>query len=274
MQYVLSNMSYVLASKPSGMIKESDLKLVPLNLQRKLEPNRLLLKSLYISVDPFIRVRLDQMKPGEAVSSVVVSEVIKSSFEKDTTTQFQVGDVVVGHLPWKLYHISDGKGLIQVQDVLRPTASLGILGLPGMAAFFGVRLVCDVRKGQTFVITSAAGAVGSAAGQIAKLMGCRVVGVVGTPEKAEYITKSLGFNAAIVHKDYHGVAGQTLLHDAIKRACPDGVDAFFDNSGGFVSDIVFDHLNQNSRVAVCGQVGLVCVWVCLLASCPYLCVSA
>jgi NADPH-dependent curcumin reductase CurA len=174
----------------------------------------------------------------------VVAEVVESRHEK-----FPQGTAVVGELPWQEYILSNGKGLNRVHPNLAPLGYyLGVLGMPGLTAYFGLLDIGKPQEGQTVVVSGAAGAVGSVVGQLARIKGCRAVGIAGTDEKVQYLKDTLGFDAAVNYK----TAGN--LRQALAEACPGGVDVYFDNVGGPVTDAVYSLLNNFSRVVICGQI--------------------
>jgi len=211
----------------------------------------LLVRVRYLSVDPYMRGRMragesyaEPWDVGDVLQGGVVGEVVES--ESDA---YEAGDLVAGRGTWAEYSVLDADDAAPVDPaVADPPAYLGVLGMPGRTAYFGLLEVGDPRPGDTVVVSGAAGAVGSTVGQIAKLNGCRVVGFAGTDEKTAWLTDDLGFDAAINYRtadDYRG---------ALDEAAPDGVDVYFDNVGGPITDAVFTNLNVDARVAVCGQI--------------------
>jgi len=214
-------------------------------------PGEALVRTLYMSVDPYMRGRMrdaesyaDPWEVGEPLRARVVGEVLESN-----GAGYEPGDTVVGNLQWADYATATGPELSSVDPDRAPlSAYLGVLGMPGNTAYFGVNEVAQPQAGDTFVITGAAGAVGSVAGQIAKLNGAHVVGFTGSDEKVQFIEDELGFDVGINYKqtdDYNA---------ALAEAAPGGVDAYFDNVGGEITDAVFRQLNVDARVAVCGQI--------------------
>lgn len=210
-----------------------------------------LVRTLYMSVDPYMRGRMrdaesyaDPWEIYEPLRARAVGEVVESSGPRYTA-----GDLVTGEVHWADYTTVAETALTAIDSDRAPvSAYLGVLGMPGITAYFGVNEVASPRAGETFVVTAAAGAVGSVAGQIADLNGARVVGFAGSDEKIAFLEDELGFDAGINYKT-------TEDHTAaLGAAAPDGVDAFFDNVGGPITDAVFDHLNVNARVAICGQI--------------------
>ncbi|CAN5121400.1 NADP-dependent oxidoreductase [soil metagenome] len=214
-----------------------------------LRPGEVLLKAVYISVDPYLRgkmsgTKVPRFEVGQAISSKLLAQVVDSKNDN-----FNPGDYVSHYLDWKEYQVSDGTGLVKVDDTVAPlTTNLGVLGITGLSAYFALLDIGQPQAGQTLVVSGAAGAVGSIAGQIGKLMGCRVVGIVGTDQKATLIKDTFGFDQAI---NYRTTADMPA---AIAAACSKGVDIYFDNVGGPISDAVLARLNPYGRVAVCGTI--------------------
>jgi NADPH-dependent curcumin reductase CurA len=213
----------------------------------------ILLRTSYVSVDPYLRGRMNSGKsyiaPFELqkpIISGVIAEVIES-----THAGFKKGDFVSGMLEWKEYQKSSGKGLLKVDAGKVPlSAYLGVLGMTGLTAYVGLSEIGKPKEGETLVVSGAAGAVGSVAGQIAKIKGCRVVGIAGSDEKVEMLTSEFGFDVAINYKTTQH------MRKAIAAACPDGVDVYFDNVGGVISDAVMVHINQFARIVVCGAISV------------------
>jgi NADPH-dependent curcumin reductase CurA len=214
-------------------------------------PHEVLVRSLYMSVDPYMRGRMRDVESyaepwdvGDPMKAGVVGEV-----EASEHPDFEAGDVVTGQLDWADYSIAEGRELRPVNPDHGPiSTAVGVLGMPGVTAYFGTVDVAEPKPGDTVVVSAAAGAVGSVVGQIADLNGCRVVGIAGSDEKIEWL-ESVGFDAGVNYKD--GDVGSQL-----RETCPDGVDVYFDNVGGPVTDAVWPLLNDFSRVAVCGQISL------------------
>ena len=213
-----------------------------------------LVRNRYLSVDPAMRGWVSAVanysKPveiGEVMRSRDVGEVIASRH-----ADYRVGDQVVGWFGWQEFALSDGKGIIRrvAEKDIPLSASLGVLGMNGVTAYFGLIDVGQPKSGETVVVSTAAGAVGSAVGQIAKLKGCRTVGVAGGAEKVRLCREEFGFDAAIDYK------AERDLDAALARACPQGIDVYFDNTSGRISDAVLRHINKRARIVICGTASL------------------
>jgi NADPH-dependent curcumin reductase CurA len=213
----------------------------------------ILLKTLYVSVDPYLRGRMNDSKSyvpsfqiGKPIQSGIIAEVIDS-----THAEFKKGDYVSGMLEWKEYQVSDGKGLKKVDQSISALSSyLGILGMTGITAYVGLIEIGAPKAGETLVVSGAAGAVGSVVGQIGKILGCTVVGITGSDEKEELLKSKFKFDSAINYKTVPD------LNLAIHNACPKGVDIYFDNVGGEISDAVLANINKHARLPVCGAISL------------------
>ncbi len=248
----VTNRKIVLASRPEGMVTESDFRLEEEKI-RELEDGELLLRALYLTVDPYMRGRMSDRKsyadPVE-IGAVMVGEIV-ARVEQTKNEAYREGDIVAARLGWQEYAISDGKGLRRIDSSSAPiSTALHVLGMPGATAYFGLLDVCKAKEGDTVVVSGAAGAVGSIVGQIAKLKGCRAVGIAGSDEKLKWITEELGFDAGINYK-----TSENIYKD-LARHCPDGINCYFDNVGGPVTDAVFPLLALNAHVAVCGQISV------------------
>lgn len=245
------NRQIVLVSRPKGMPTASNFKLNTASIP-KINAGEVLIKSLYLSVDPYMRGRmndrpsyvppfqLDQCLTGDVVGKIVESK----------NQNFQPGEIVLGRLDWAEYSVSNGKELQKIDSSGMPIElSLGILGMPGMTAYFGLLDIGQPKAGETVVVSGAAGAVGMIVGQIAKIKGCRVIGIVGSDDKASYLTEELHFDAAINYKDAD-------YAEKLKMSCPKGVDVYFDNVGGEITDQVMKYINWHARIVVCGQISM------------------
>jgi hypothetical protein len=245
-----TNRQVLLAARPVGLPRLSDFRLVETPVRVPGE-GELLVELHYLSLDPYMRGRMSDAPsyaPSVAIGEVMVGGAVGRVIAS-RHPRFPEGEIVEGRLGWQELALSDGRGIRRVDPSLGPlSTAVGVLGMPGMTAYFGMLEVARPRPGETVVVSSAAGAVGALAGQIAKLQGCRVVGTAGGAEKVRYVTGTLGFDAAY---DYRA----TKDHAAeLARLCPRGIDVYFDNTGGPVTDAVFTLINPRARVAVCGQI--------------------
>ena len=243
------NVQVLLASRPTGPVEEANFSVVETDIPKP-GGGEVLVRNLWLSLDPYMRGRMNAVKSyaryveiGEVMTGGTVGEVIESG-----NPRFKVGDHVVGSLGWQLYATSNGEGLTVVDPKLVPlSAWLGVCGMPGATAWIGLLEHCAPKAGETVLVSAASGAVGSAVGQLAKLQGCRAVGIAGGPEKCSHVVKDLGFDACVDYK-----AGNLL--ESLRAACPNGVDSYFENVGGEVMDTAFRLLNPFSRVALCGLI--------------------
>ena len=247
-----TNQKYLLAKRPDGVPDRDTFDLVEEPVPDP-GPGEVLVRTLYLSVDPYMRGRMDAGESyaepwavGDPMEGSVVGEVVETN-----GADLEPGDIVTGDLEWAEYATASATDLQEVDPSHGPVSTaLGVLGMPGRTAYFGVREVLEPGPEDTIVLTGAAGAVGSVAGQIASLSGARVVGFAGSDEKVAFLEDELGFDAAINYKTTDGYAA------ALDEAAPDGVDAYFDNVGGEITDAVFTRLNLDASVAVCGQISL------------------
>jgi NADPH-dependent curcumin reductase CurA len=213
--------------------------------------HEVLVRTRYMSVDPYMRGRMRDAESyaepwdvGEPMRAGVVGEV-----ERSNHPDFEAGDIVNGNLLWAEYAVAEGRDLRPVDPEYGPVSTaLGVLGMPGVTAYFGTTDVAEPTAGDTVVVNAAAGAVGSVVGQISALSGCHVVGIAGADEKTEWL-ESIGFDEGINYKSRD-------VSDALQEACPNGIDVYFDNVGGEITDAVWPLLNVRARVAVCGQIAL------------------
>jgi NADPH-dependent curcumin reductase CurA len=244
-----TNRRVLLASRPKGWVSEANFKIEDVPLPAPAD-GQVLVKNLWLSLDPYMRGRMNEGKSyaakqeiGEVMIGGTVGEVVESRNPK-----FAKGDQVLGMLGWQQYGLSDGKGLNKVDASRVPlSAYLGVLGMPGVTAWVGLLDICQPKAGETVVVSAASGAVGSVVGQIAKIKGCRAVGIAGGRQKCDYVVKELGFDACVDYK-----AG--ALNDDLKAAVPGGIDCTFENVGGEILDAALRRMNAFSRIAVCGLI--------------------
>ena len=246
------NKTILLEKRPVGLPQLSDFKFIS-NEVEEITDGEMLLKTTYVSVDPYLRGRMNDTKSyippfelNKPISSGIVAEVIDSK-----NTAFKKGDFVTGMLEWKEFQKSNGEGLLKADASKAPLSTyLGVLGLTGLTAYLGLTEIGKPKKGETVVVSGAAGAVGSIVGQVAKLNGCKVIGIAGTDDKVTMLKSSLGFDEAINYNTTKNMAA------AIKKAAPNGVDIYFDNVGGPISDAVLLNINQFARFVICGAISV------------------
>ncbi len=238
-----------LTSRPMGEAKRSDFSFTDEPIAA-LEEGQILVKALFLSLDPAMRGWMNEGKSyiapvglGEVMRAGGVGEVVESKNPK-----FAVGDKVSGMLNVQTWCVTDGRGFTKVDSALAPlTTYLNVLGMPGMTAYFGLMESGQPKAGETVVVSGATGAVGATVGQVAKILGCRVVGIAGGPEKCAYAVNELGFDACVDYKNQDVRVG-------LKVACPGGVDVYFDNVGGEILDIVLTRINLKARIVICGAI--------------------
>ena len=246
------NKTIILKSRPKGTPQLSDFELLD-EKRPEVMQGEVLLKTLFVSVDPYLRGRMSDAESyvppfelNKPISSGIVAEVVESKNDN-----FKKGDFVSDRLEWKEYQISTGEGLQKLDPSIQPlSVYLGVVGMTGMTAYTGLTQIGKPKAGETIVVSGAAGAVGSVVGQIGKILGCRVIGIAGTDEKVEMLKSKFGFDAAI---NYNTTKD---MNKAIAEAAPNGVDIYFDNVGGPISDAVHRNINQFGRIIVCGAISL------------------
>ncbi len=242
----------VLKKRPEGLPKLSDFEFTNESIP-ELKSGEVLLKAKYVSVDPYLRGRMNDVKSyippfeiGKPIVSGTIAEVVASKNEN-----FKSGDFVSGMLSWKEMQVSTGEGLMKVDpDSASLSAYLGILGMTGMTAYLGLTEIGKPKSGETLLVSGAAGAVGSIVGQIGKLLGLHVVGIAGTDEKVSMLKTEFGFDDGINYNTTENMV------DAIRSACPNGVDIYFDNVGGTISDAVLFTINNFARIVQCGAISI------------------
>jgi hypothetical protein len=243
------NRRIVLAARPHGLPTPQDFRLEQAPIPAPHE-GQVLLRTLYLSLDPYMRNVMEEIGPtyapsvrlGETMVGGTVSRVVTSRHP-----QFRAGDLVLGSAGWQDYALSDGQDLTPVGDFLQPSHALGVLGMPAFTAYVGLLDIGRPEPGQTVVVAAATGAVGAVVGQIAKIKGARVVGIAGGADKCRYAVEELGFDVCLDRRD-------PQLAARLAAACPDGIDVYFENVGGDVFDAVLPLLNIGARVPVCGVI--------------------
>ena len=240
----------VLRSRPNGAPKESDFEILSSQIQEP-ENNEVLVKGLYLSLDPYMRGRMSSAKsyaPPIAIGELMVGESVGKVVESKHPN-YNVGDYVAGMMGWQEYATVSGDNLRKIPSDIRPISyALGILGMPGLTAYFGLFEVGQPKPGETVLVSAASGAVGSVVGQLAKSAGCRVIGIVGSELKAKYITSELNYDEAINYRSCKDI------QQSVRDICPNGVNIYFDNVGGSITDSVMNCLALRAKVIVCGMI--------------------
>ncbi|TQF70168.1 NADP-dependent oxidoreductase [Pseudoalteromonas luteoviolacea] len=243
------NRQITLAARPNGAPTPNDFKLVESPVPTP-SSGEILLRTLYLSLDPYMRGRMNDAK--SYADPVGIGEVMVGGsicrVEVSNHADYAQGDLVVAFGGWQDYSVSDGVGVIKLDKAMpNPSYGLGVLGMPGLTAYMGLLDIGEPQAGETLVVAAATGAVGSLVGQIAKLKGCTVVGIAGGQEKCDYAVNELGFDACIDHRS-------TGLEEQLAQACPAGIDIYYENVGGKVFDAVLPLLNTKARVPLCGLI--------------------
>ena len=243
------NRQFTLASRPVGAPTAENFNLINAEIPTPSQ-GEVLLRTVYLSLDPYMRGRMSDAKSYAepvAIDEVMVGGAV-CRVEQSLNDNFQVGDLVVAYTGWQDYALSNGDDLLTLpKSLTTPSYALGVLGMPGLTAYMGLLDIGQPKAGETVVVAAASGAVGSLVGQIAKLQGCRVIGIAGNEEKCNYVTNTLGFDACLNHKDGN-------LATLLAEQCPDGIDVYFENVGGSVFDAVMPLLNASARIPVCGLI--------------------
>jgi NADPH-dependent curcumin reductase len=244
------NRRIVLARRPQGAPAAEDFRLETHPVPAP-GPGQVLLRTRYLSLDPYMRGRMNEgpsYAPPVEVGKVMVGQTV-SVVETSNNAGFRAGELVVANTGWQDYGLSDGADLVKIDPALpSPSYALGVLGMPGLTAYVGLLDIGQPKPGDTVVVAAATGAVGSVVGQIAKLRGCRAVGVAGGGEKCAYARETLGFDACVDHREAE-------LPQHLAAACPKGIDVYFENVGGAVLAAVLPLLNKGARIPLCGLIG-------------------
>ena len=244
-----TNRQIKLASRPTGEPKAENFDMITTDIPSP-KDNEMLLRTVYLSLDPYMRGRMsdaksyaDPLEVGDVIMGGTVAQVVESNIDK-----FAVGDLVVANSGWQDYSVSNGEGVLKLdKDMENPSYGLGVLGMPGFTGYMGLTDIGKPKKGETLVVAAATGPVGATVGQVGKQYGTRTVGVAGGADKCEFAVNELGFDVCIDHK-------ADDFAEQLKAACPDGIDIYYENVGGHVFDAVMPLLNAHARIPVCGLV--------------------
>jgi len=244
------NKKIILKKRPIGM-PDADTWALEDHEIPTLQEGEVLIKTHYVSLDPAMRGWMNDAKsyiPPVAIDDVMRAGTIGEVTQSNNHPTFKEGDILTGWGGVQQYIATDGKGHFKVDTSMIPmTRYLGTLGMPGMTAYFGILEVGKIKEGDVVLMSGAAGAVGSVAGQIAKIKGCKVIGIAGGPEKCKHVVETLGFDACIDYKNEN-------IYKGIKEHCPDGIDVYFDNVGGEILDAALARLRMHARVVICGAI--------------------
>ena len=260
-----ANHKFLLAARPVGMPKRSDWTYTEEPVPEPKE-GELVVQLLYISLDPAMRMWINEARSylppvgiGEVMRALGLGVVTASR-----NPRFAVGDHVTGAFGMQEYALTDGRGVRKVDAKLAPLPKyLSVLGMPGMTAYFGLLDTGQPKPGESVVVSAAAGAVGSVVGQIARIKGCRVIGIAGGPEKCSYIAQELGFDAAIDYKNED-------VKKSLRKHCPNGIDVYFDNVGGAILDAALAQIGMGARIVICGAISQYCSTVPVAGPSNYL----
>ncbi len=248
-----TNRSWTLASRPNGAPKLTDFELKESPIPTP-GAGEILIATRYHSLDPYMRGRMNPPTPAAYTAPVPVGGVMESDSVGEVIASnsdlFNVGDIAMGKIGWQEYGVLDGRDARKIDPGAAPiSTSVGILGMPGLTAYFGLFDVSNPIAGDTVVVSAASGAVGAVVGQLAKINGCRVIGVAGSDEKVSYVVDELGFDAGVNYKTEN-------VAERFQALCPDGINVYWDNVGGPITDAAVDHLAIGGRAVICGQIAL------------------
>jgi NADPH-dependent curcumin reductase CurA len=245
----MKNRQVLLASRPQGAVTLDNFRMVEAEVP-KAGPGQVLVRNEWLSLDPYMRGRMSDAKsyvPPVQIGEVMVGQTVAQVVESNDG-QFKPGDKVLAPAGWQAYAVASARELTKIDATqVPPSYYLGLLGMPGMTAWFGLHEIGTPRAGETLVVSAASGAVGSVVGQLGKIAGCRVVGIAGGQAKCDYVVNELGFDACVDYK-----AGK--LRDDLRAACPKGVDIDFENVGGEILDTLLPLTNRQARIVVCGLI--------------------
>ena len=243
------NRRYILAQRPQGMPSDQDIRLEQIAQPEPVQ-GQVLLRTLYLSLDPYVRGRMDDTpsySPPLAIGEVICGGTV-CRVEQSLNEKYRVGDLVLAYTGWQDYALSDGEGLQKLDaNMAHPSYALGLLGMPGFTGYMGLTDIGNPQPGETVVVAAATGAVGSVVGQVAKLRGCHAIGIAGGAEKCRYAVETLGFDICLDHQ-----APDFAVQ--LKRACSKGIDVYYENVGGAVFDAILPLLNTKARIPVCGMI--------------------
>ena len=238
----MNNVKIIMSKRPSGLPDETNFEIVTTE-SNALNDGEVKLKALWLSLDPFMRGTMNRISEGEVMMGEIIGKVIQSNSNK-----FDIGDLVLSKSGWQSSPIVKENDLKKIDKRIDPLSlAVSSLGMPGLTAYFGLFRIGKIQKGDTVVVSAASGAVGSVVGQIAKDMGCKVIGIAGSNKKIEYIKNELGFDYGLNYND-------SSWRNELISIAENNVDIYFDNVGGVITDSVIEQLNEGARVIICGQI--------------------
>ena len=238
----MNNVKIIMSKRPSGLPDETNFEIINAE-SKELNDGEVKLKALWLSLDPFMRGTMNRISEGEVMMGEIIGKVIQSNSNK-----FDIGDLVLSKSGWQSSPIVKENDLKKIDKRIDPLSlAVSSLGMPGLTAYFGLFRIGNIQKGDTVVVSAASGAVGSVVGQIAKDMGCKVIGIAGSDKKIEYIKNELGLDHGLNYND-------SSWKDKLISIAENNVDIYFDNVGGVITDNVIEQLNEGARVIICGQI--------------------
>ncbi len=238
----MNNIKIIMSKRPKSLPSQKNFEILTTE-SSELNNKEVMLKAMWLSLDPYMRGTMNRIDEGEVMMGEIIAKVIQSKSKK-----FKIGDLVLSKSGWQTTPVVNENNLKKIDDRIKPISlAVSSLGMPGLTAYFGLFRIGKIKKGETVVISAASGAVGSVVGQIAKEMGCKVIGIAGSEKKVEYLKKDLGFDYGLNYKD-------PSWEEKLISIAENNVDIYFDNVGGTITDNVIQQLNEGARVIICGQI--------------------
>ena len=238
----MNNIKIIMSKRPNGLPDETNFEIVTTE-SNSLNDGEVKLKALWLSLDPYMRGTMNRIDEGEVMMGEIIGEVIQSKSKR-----FEIGDLVLSKSGWQSSPIVKDTDLKKIDKRIDPLSlAVSSLGMPGLTAYFGLFRIGKIQKGETVVVSAASGAVGSVVGQIAKDLGCKVIGIAGSNKKIEYLKNELGFDYGLNYND-------SSWRSELISIAENNVDIYFDNVGGIITDSVIEQLNEGARVIICGQI--------------------
>ena len=238
----MNNIKIIMSKRPKSLPSQKNFEILTTE-SSELNNKEVMLKAMWLSLDPYMRGTMNRIDEGEVMMGEIIAKVIQSKSKK-----FKIGDLVLSKSGWQTTPVVNENNLKKIDDRIKPISlAVSSLGMPGLTAYFGLFRIGKIKKGETVVISAASGAVGSVVGQIAKEMGCKVIGIAGSEKKVEYLKKDLGFDYGLNYND-------PSWEEKLISIAENNLDIYFDNVGGTITDNVIQQLNEGARVIICGQI--------------------